>query len=194
MLHTDIGKSSLIEISTGIQRLLESRHHDPFSLLGKHHYSGDVLVRALIPGAAWVRIAENGASLQRMGNTDLFAWHGPANQVPDRYRLIWRDSHGAEHVSYDPYCFPPQLSDFDLHLFGEGKHWHIYRVLGAHRLQVDDIPGVRFAVWAPSAERISVVGDFNNWDGRCHPMRVRGNSGVWELFIPGLGVGKAFKY
>jgi len=194
MLHTDTDKSSLIEISTGIQRLLESRHHDPFSLLGKHHFSGDVLVRALIPGAAWVRIAENGASLQRMGNTDLFAWHGPANQVPDRYRLIWRDSHGAEHVSYDPYCFPPQLSDFDLHLFGEGKHWHIYRVLGAHRLQVDDIPGVRFAVWAPSAERVSVVGDFNNWDGRCHPMRVRGNSGVWELFIPGLGVGQAYKY
>jgi len=194
MLHTDTGKSTLMEISTAIQRLLECRHHDPFSLLGKHNYAGEVLVRALIPGAAWVRIAENGASLQRMGNTDLFAWHGPANQVPDRYRLIWLDSNGAEHVSYDPYCFPPQLSEFDLHLFGEGRHWHIYRILGAHRLQVDDIPGVRFAVWAPSAERISVVGDFNNWDGRCHPMRVRGNSGVWELFIPGLSVGQAFKY
>ncbi len=194
MLHTDTGKSTLMEISTAIQRLLECRHHDPFSLLGKHNYAGEVLVRALIPGAAWVRIAENGASLQRMGNTDLFAWHGPANQVPDRYRLIWLDSNGAEHVSYDPYCFPPQLSEFDLHLFGEGRHWHIYRILGAHRLQVDDIPGVRFAVWAPSAERISVVGDFNHWDGRCHPMRVRGNSGVWELFIPGLSVGQAFKY
>jgi 1,4-alpha-glucan branching enzyme len=129
-----------------------------------------------------------------MGNTDLFAWHGPANQVPDRYRLIWLDSDGAEHVTYDPYCFPPQLSEFDLHLFGEGRHWHIYRILGAHKLQVEGIPGVRFAVWAPSAERISVVGDFNNWDGRCHPMRVRGNSGVWELFIPGLGVGQPFKY
>ena len=91
-----------MEISTAIQRLLECRHHDPFSLLGKHNYAGEVLVRALIPGAAWVRIAENGASLQRMGNTDLFAWHGPANQVPDRYRLIWLDSNGAEHVSYDP--------------------------------------------------------------------------------------------
>ncbi len=194
MLHTDTSKPSLIEISTGIQRLLETRHHDPFSLLGKHDYSGEVLIRALIPGAAWVRIAENGASLQRMGNTDLFAWHGPAGQIPEHYRLIWRDSDGAEHVSYDPYCFPPQLSEFDLHLFGEGRHWHIYRILGAHKLQVEGIPGVRFAVWAPSAERISVVGDFNNWDGRCHPMRVRGNSGVWELFIPGLGVGQPFKY
>ena len=194
MLHTDEHKLQLSEISTGIQRLLETRHHDPFSLLGKHKFSDEVLVRALIPGAAWVRIAENGASLQRMGNTDLFAWHGPVGQLPDRYRLIWRDSHGAEHVTYDPYCFPPQISEYDLHLFGEGKHWHIYRILGAHKHQADGIPGVRFALWAPSADRVSVVGDFNNWDGRCHPMRVLGGSGVWELFIPGLGVGQPYKY
>ena len=194
MLHTDEDKLQLSEISAGIQRLLETRHHDPFSLLGKHKFSDEVLVRALIPGAAWVRIAENGASLQRMGNTDLFAWHGPAGQLPDRYRLIWRDSHGAEHVTYDPYCFPPQISEYDLHLFGEGKHWHIYRILGAHKHQADGIPGVRFALWAPSADRVSVVGDFNNWDGRCHPMRVLGGSGVWELFIPGLGVGQPYKY
>ena len=194
MLHSDTGKSPLTEISADIQRLLESRHHDPFALLGKHKYSNEVLIRAFIPGAAWVRIAENGASLQRMGETDLFAWHGPENQVPDRYRLIWRDSHGAEHVAHDPYCFPPQISEFDLHLFGEGKHWHIYRVLGAHKHQADGIPGVRFAIWAPSAERVSVVGDFNNWDGRCHPMRVLGGSGVWEIFIPGLGIGQPYKY
>jgi 1,4-alpha-glucan branching enzyme len=194
MLHSDTGKSPLTEISADIQRLLESRHHDPFALLGKHKYSNEVLIRAYIPGAAWVRIAENGASLQRMGDTDLFAWHGPENQVPDRYRLIWRDSHGAEHVAHDPYCFPPQISEFDLHLFGEGKHWHIYRVLGAHKHQADGIPGVRFAIWAPSAERVSVVGDFNSWDGRCHPMRVLGGSGVWEIFIPGLGIGQPYKY
>jgi 1,4-alpha-glucan branching enzyme len=194
MLHSETGKSPSTELSAGIQRLLEARHHDPFTLLGNHSYADEVLVRAFVPGAAWVRIAENGASLQRMGNTDLFAWHGPASQVPDRYRLIWRDSDGAEHVAYDPYCFPPQISEFDLHLFGEGRHWHIYRILGAHKHQADDIPGVRFAIWAPAAERVSVVGDFNNWDGRCHPMRVLGSSGVWELFIPGLGIGQAYKY
>jgi len=194
MLHSETGKSPSTELSAGIQRLLEASHHDPFTLLGKHNYADEVLVRAFIPGAAWVRIAENGASLQRMGNTDLFAWHGPASQVPDRYRLIWRDSDGAEHVAYDPYCFPPQISEFDLHLFGEGRHWHIYRVLGAHKHQADDIPGVRFAIWAPSAERVSVVGDFNNWDGRCHQMRVLGGSGVWEIFIPGLGIGQPYKY
>ena len=162
------------DISADIQRLIDARHHDPFTLLGKHNYTDSDLIRAFIPGAAWVRIAENGASMDRMGNTDLFAWHGPANEVPDVYRLIWRDSHGAEHVAYDPYCFPPQITDYDLHLFAEGKHWHIYRVLGAHRAQAESIHGVRFAVWAPAAERVSVVGDFNGWDGRCHPMRVRG--------------------
>jgi 1,4-alpha-glucan branching enzyme len=194
MLHSETGISPSTEISAEIQRLLEARHHDPFTLLGKHRYSSEVLIRAYIPGAAWVRIAENGSSLQRMANTDLFAWHGPASEVPDRYRLIWRDSDGAEHVAYDPYCFPPQIAEFDLHLFGEGKHWHIYRVLGAHKHQSENIPGVRFAVWAPSAERVSVVGDFNNWDGRCHPMRVLGGSGVWEIFIPGLGIGQPYKY
>ena len=194
MLHSDSPNSASAEISDDIQRLLEARHHDPFTLLGKHSYADQDLVRAFIPGAAWVRIAENGAALKRIGDTDLFAWHGPAGQVPDRYRLIWRDSHGAEHVTYDPYCFPAQLSDFDLHLFGEGKHWHAYRMLGAHKHLVDDINGVRFAIWAPAAERVSVVGDFNNWDGRCHPMRIRGGGGVWEIFIPGLGVGQSYKY
>jgi 1,4-alpha-glucan branching enzyme len=194
MLQDHPDNPSAVAISADIQRLIDARHHEPLSLLGKHNFTNSDLVRAFIPGAAWVRIAENGASLQRMGNTDLFAWHGPANQVPDRYRLIWRDSHGAEHVAYDPYCFPPQISDFDLHLFAEGKHWNIYRVLGAHRIQVDGVHGVRFAVWAPSAERVSVVGDFNNWDGRCHAMQVRGRSGVWELFMPGLGIGQPYKY
>ena len=190
----DYPDNSSAVISADIQRLIDARHHDPFALLGKHNYNDSDLVRAFIPGAAWVRIAENGASMDRMGNTDLFAWHGPANQVPDRYRLIWKDSHGAEHVAYDPYCFPPQITDFDLHLFAEGKHWHIYQILGAHRARIDDIQGVRFAVWAPAADRVSVVGDFNNWDGRCHAMQVRGHSGVWELFIPGLGVGQPYKY
>ncbi|MGB5178271.1 MAG: 1,4-alpha-glucan branching protein GlgB [Gammaproteobacteria bacterium] len=189
--HSDISSAA---ISADIQRLLDARHHDPFSLLGKHNFTNSDLIRAFIPGAEWVRIAENGATMQRMGDTDLFAWHGPVNEVPDRYRLIWRDSHGAEHVAYDPYCFPPQITDFDLHLFGEGKHWHIYRILGAHRARIDDVQGVRFAVWAPSAERVSVVGDFNNWDGRCHAMQIHGNSGVWELFLPGLSVGQPYKY
>jgi len=194
MLQDNPDNPAATAISADIQRLIDARHHEPFALLGKHNYTNSDLVRAFIPGAAWVRIAENGASMQRMANTDLFAWHGPANQVPDRYRLIWKDRHGAEHVAYDPYCFPPQISEFDLHLFAEGSHWNIYRILGAHKTQVDGVRGVRFAVWAPSAERVSVVGDFNSWDGRCHSMQVRGSSGVWEIFMPGLGVGQPYKY
>ena len=194
MQHTDSKDSPPAPLSAELQQLVEARHHDPFNLLGRHTYADQELVRVFIPGAAWVRIVETAATLERVGNTDLFEWHGPAGTVPERYRLIWRDRYGAEHVAYDPYCFPPQLTDFDLHLFGEGKHWHIYRILGAHRKQIDAVHGVLFAIWAPSAERISVVGDFNNWDGRSHPMRVRGGSGVWELFIPGLGSGQPYKY
>jgi 1,4-alpha-glucan branching enzyme len=194
MQHTDPEANTPFKPDPELQRLLEARHHDPFTLLGRHRQADREMVRVHLPGAAWVRIVETGHSLDRIGSTDLFEWHGQAGSLPERYRLIWRDRYGAEHVAYDPYCFPAQLSDFDLHLFSEGKHWHVYRVLGAHRKKVDGITGVLFAVWAPSADRVSVVGDFNNWDGRIHPMRVRGGTGVWELFIPGLGCGQHYKY
>jgi 1,4-alpha-glucan branching enzyme len=194
MLDSDSDKNPPPGLSAELQRLLQARHHDPFTLLGRHTLGDKEMVRVFLPQVEWVRIVETGCSLQRVSDTDLFEWHGPAGSIPERYRLIWRDSHGAEHVAYDPYCFAHQLSDFDLHLFGEGRHWHVYRILGAHRRQVDGVYGVLFAVWAPSAERVSVVGDFNNWDGRMHPMRVRGGSGVWELFIPGLGSGQPYKY
>jgi 1,4-alpha-glucan branching enzyme len=181
-------------VPAGIQRLLDARHPDPFSVLGRHVSKNRETIRVIMPRAAWVRIAETGVSLDRIANTDLFEWQGQAGSLPQRYQLIWEDGYGIEHVAYDPYCFPPQISDFDIHLFGEGKHWHIYRILGAHRRQSDNIDGVLFAVWAPSAERVSVVGDFNGWDGRTHPMRARGSSGIWELFIPGLDSGQPYKY
>jgi 1,4-alpha-glucan branching enzyme len=177
-----------------IERLLEARHPEPFSLLGRHVKKDRMTIRALVPGARGVRLLETGVSLQRVADTDLFEWHGPSGGVPERYRLVWRDEQGLEHVAYDPYCFPPQVADFDMHLFGEGKHWHIYRILGAHRRTIDGIHGVLFAVWAPAAERVSVVGDFNGWNGRAHPMRLRHSSGIWELFIPGLDSGQPYNY
>ena len=103
--------------------------------------------------------------------------------------MVWRDQGQREHIARDPYTFGPQLGDLDLHLFGEGRHRHAYRFLGAHEHEVEGVGGVLFAVWAPNAERVSVVGDFNRWDGRQHPMRLRGGSGVWELFIPDLEAG-----
>ncbi|MCB1862485.1 MAG: 1,4-alpha-glucan branching enzyme, partial [Gammaproteobacteria bacterium] len=176
------------------QRIIEARHHDPFAVLGRHGSNGKVSVRVFNPMAANIVIAEGPWELQRIDDNGLFEWQGKGDTLPERYSLIWRDYDNREHVSRDPYCFTPQLSDFDLHLFSEGKHWHAYRFLGAHVGEADGVAGVLFAVWAPNAERVSVVGDFNRWDGRSHPMRVRGASGVWELFIPDLGPGTLYKF
>ena len=178
-----------------IDRIFQARHHDPFAVLGKHAgKGGEGLIRAFIPNASEVFIVEGNRVLERVPGTDLFEWRGDTDSVPDRYRLLWRDHGHREHVGHDPYSFPPQIPDFDLHLFREGRHRHAYRFLGAHVHETDGVAGVLFAVWAPNAERVSVVGDFNQWDGRRYPMRVRGDSGVWELFIPELGPGLLYKY
>jgi 1,4-alpha-glucan branching enzyme len=169
-----------------LRRVIEARHHDPFAVLGRHRQGDQIVVRAYIPDAGQVMIAEGQHRMPRIGDTDLFEWRGRPGDIPQHYRLIWRDAEHREQIAHDPYCFPPQVSDYDLHLFAEGKHWHAYRFLGGRCHQVEGVAGALFAVWAPSAERVSVVGDFNRWDGRRHPMRVRGNSGVWELFIPDL--------
>jgi 1,4-alpha-glucan branching enzyme len=177
-----------------IQKILSARHHDPFAFLGRHVRGDEEIVRAHIPGAGRVSLAAPDLPLARLYGTDLFEWRGKKGTLPERYRLVWTGNDGAAHTAYDPYCFPPQLSDFDLYLFGEGKHQHAYRFLGAHAHVADDIQGTLFAVWAPNAERVSVVGDFNAWDGRRHPMRGRGGSGLWELFIPGITTGALYKF
>ena len=181
-------------LQTEFNRIVQARHHDPFSVLGRHAANGRELIRAYLPGADEVSIAEGNIRLQRVAGTDLFEWYGDAGSIPGHYRLIWQDTGHCEHIAHDPYSFPPQLPDFDLHLFGEGRHRHAYRFLGAHTHEIDGIAGILFAVWAPNAERISVVGEFNHWDGRRHPMRVRGGSGVWELFIPDLEPDCLYKY
>ncbi|QIK38619.1 1,4-alpha-glucan branching protein GlgB [Caldichromatium japonicum] len=177
-----------------LKRIIEARHHDPFEVLGRHEEDGRVIVRVFLPLAEQVRLVEADAWMQRIEGTDFFVWEGDAVALPKRYQIEWVDAAGERQLQYDPYCFPPLLGDLDLHLFGEGRHWHIYRVLGSHLAEVEGVRGVRFAVWAPNAERVSVVGDFNAWDGRTNPMRVRGSSGVWELFIPGLEPGGYYKY
>ncbi len=179
-----------------LQLIAEARHADPFSVLGRHPDGDDVVVRVILPQAETVTIADagqDGQEMTRLNGSDLFEWRGPADTLTERYRLIWRDNDHREHIGHDPYCFPIQLPDFDMHLFGEGKHWHAYRMLGARVHETDGIAGVLFAVWAPNAARVSVVGDFNQWDGRVHPMRVHGN-GVWELFIPDLAPGALYKF
>ena len=177
-----------------LRRISEARHHDPFAVLGRHGEGAETRVLAWLPEAAEARLVEAEAPMQPLKQPGFFLWQGPAEALPAHYRLAWRDAEGREHQAHDPYCFAPQLGDFDLHLFGEGRHWHAYRFLGAHPHEVDGIRGLRFAVWAPNAERVSVIGDFNRWDGRRHPMRARGGSGVWELFIPDLPPGTLYKY
>ncbi len=182
------------ELENARQRISEARHHDPFCVLGRHGDGERCVVRAYLPGASEVRIAEGGHLLERVGDSDHFEWRGDGAALPDHYSLIWRDGQRHEHIARDPYTFLPQLGDLDLHLFAEGTHRHAFNVLGAHEHEVDGVAGVLFAVWAPNAERVSVVGEFNRWDGRAHPMRVRGGAGVWELFVPDLGAGALYKY
>jgi 1,4-alpha-glucan branching enzyme len=181
-------------VPESLQRIIEARHHDPFEVLGRHLDGDAAVVRVFLPDAETASLVEAAEPFARIEGTDFFVWEGSASKVPARYRIDWVDSAGRHHVHHDPYCFPPQLPDFDLHLFGEGRHWHAYRFMGSHLAEVEGVAGVQFAVWAPSAERVSVVGDFNSWDGRAHPMRVRGGTGVWELFIPGIGQGGFYKY
>ncbi|NCA69457.1 MAG: 1,4-alpha-glucan branching protein GlgB [Sphingobacteriia bacterium] len=191
MAHATSESSKLPE---SWQRIIEARHHDPCEVLGRHPRGDQTRVHVFLPEAESVLLVEADAAMTRVEGTDFFVWEGTASKVPERYRIDWVDKAGLRHVHHDPYCFPVQLGEFDLHLFGEGRHWHAYRFLGAHPREVDGVAGIQFAVWAPGAERVSVVGDFNHWDGRVHPMRVRGGSGVWELFIPGLGPKGFYKY
>ncbi len=198
-----------------LAQLLAGRHHDPFSVLGRHPSGGGgVVVRAWLPGALRVRLHQQGSTAAagdaaapadtpamageyefiRLGGTDLFSLHAPANAVPLRYRLAWQDGAGAWHTHWDPYGFPPVLDEAELARFNAGEHTQAWRLLGAREVSVDGVDGWLFATWAPEAARVSVVGDFNRWDGRRHPMRVRGASGVWELFIPGLPPGVLYKF
>ena len=181
-------------MTADLQRIAEARHHDPHSVLGRHVHGGDAVVRVFLPHTDSVAILETTEPLQRIDDTDIFEWRGKADSLPDHYTLESTDSHGRKVAYADPYNFAPLISDFDLHLFGEGRHLHVYNILGAHPVTIDGIDGVQFATWAPNAERVSVIADFNQWDGRIHAMRSRGQSGIWEIFIPEATVDKLYKF
>lgn len=177
-----------------LQRIVEARHHDPFTVLGRHAVGNKWLVRAFLPGARDARILPSNTALARIPGTDLFECMCSETEAPRHYQIAWTTSQGDTVVQHDAYSFPPQIPNYDLHLFGQGKHHHAYRFLGAHPKIVDGVAGVVFATWAPNAERVSVVGDFNQWDGRIHSMRSRGGCGVWEIFIPDLPAGTLYKF
>lgn len=183
-----------------IAALLGARHSDPFAVLGLHSDADNLLwLSAFLPGATEVVAvdAQSGepiATLESLDPAGFFQAPVPTRKerFSYRWRITWAD--GNQSDQYDPYVFPPLLGETDAWLLAEGTHLRPYEVLGAHLAEIDGVAGVSFAVWAPNADRVSVVGDFNMWDGRRNPMRLRRECGVWELFVPGLARGALYKY
>ncbi len=180
-----------------LDAIAEARHHDPFAVLGPHVLDGRLVIRAIIPTAervAVVRPSHGAIEAQKRHAAGIFeaALPGVGEIVDYRLRVRYRGGHEVEID--DPYRYGRIIGDYDLYLFGEGNHTHIYQHLGAHPARVGAAGGVHFGVWAPNAERASVVGDFNNWDGRMHPMRSLGSSGIWEIFIPAAREGQRYKF
>ena len=181
----------MTELAAAAREIIAGRHADPFSYLGPHTENDETVLRVFLPDAKRVvAIGDNGErELDRIDPAGLFA--GPLDGLK-HYRL--RARFGDNEVELeDPYRFPPVLTDYDLYLLGEGNHLRLYDKLGAHPMVLDGVAGVAFVVWAPNAHRVSVVGDFNFWDGRRHAMRVRGN-GYWEIFAPGSRADDKYKY
>ncbi len=177
-----------------IDAIVGGRASDPFGVLGPHDVGKSRVVRVFLPGASSVAaISVSGevlSQLQKIRDEGLFAGKLPRKQ-PYRLRIHWP---GAIEEVDDVYSFAPVLGELDLHLIGEGTHRALADALGAHVMTVEGVQGTHFAVWAPNARRVSVVGDFNAWDGRRHPMRARHDSGVWEIFLPRVGAGQRYKY
>jgi len=186
---------NLLPSDADVDALVRAEHGDPFAILGPHADGDGLVIRAYLPNALGVEVLDrsgaNALGSMEQGQVPGFFVTRLLHPQPYLLRIRWA---GGEQVTEDPYSFSPQLGEIDMHLFSEGNHREIGRVFGAQVAEVDGVSGVRFAVWAPNARRVSVVGDFNGWDGRRHPMRLRFPSGVWELFIPRLQSGDAYKY
>ncbi|MER7351380.1 1,4-alpha-glucan branching enzyme, partial [Streptomyces aurantiacus] len=175
-------------------RLLAGTHHDPHSVLGAHLTAEGTVFRALRPYARSVAVVAGELRAELLDDGDgFFSAVVPLRAVPDDYRL---------HITYaeaeleipDAYGFLPAVGELDLHLIGEGRHERLWDALGARPMTHQGVPGTRFTVWAPNAQGVRVVGDFNYWDGSGFPMRSLGGTGVWELFVPGLGAGELYKF
>jgi 1,4-alpha-glucan branching enzyme len=188
-----------------VAAIVGAYHSTPFDILGMHPHAVDgkpaIVIRTFQPQALAVSVVRGDQlyPMHRVHHDGFFEAiiHDKSDFFLYRLAITLPGSDGGRQQTYeieDPYCYPPVLTDFDLHLLGEGTHFRLYEKLGARVIEHAGIKGVCFAVWAPNAERVSVVGAFNQWDGRRHPMRPRGGSGLWEIFIPGLQQGDLYKF
>jgi len=187
--------------TTGLDLIIQGDHPDPFAFLGmqvSEDAASNIVVRAFVPEAEQLWVVEAGkpdTSLPMHNVHDGFfevVMHNRHDRFP--YRLRAANARGDTWEFHDPYSFPPLLSDYDLHLLKEGTHYRNYEKLGSHVRVIDGVRGVHFAVWAPNAKRVSLIGDFNHWNGLRHPMRFHPGAGIWEIFIPGLGEETLYKF
>ncbi|TVS14368.1 MAG: 1,4-alpha-glucan branching enzyme, partial [Planctomycetaceae bacterium] len=184
--------------------IVEGTHGNPSEILGPHEVNDEgrtwLAIRAFLPDTqqAWVLDQAHGTPrpMRRLHPAGFYEAICPcqSSETPKPYRLQVADTSGNMTTMDDPYAFPTFFTDYDLYLLGQGRHYRSFEKLGAHRRVVDGVAGINFAVWAPNASRVSVVGDFNQWDGRRHALRKHFSSGLWEIFLPGLSDGHLYKY
>jgi len=180
-----------------LDALAGARHSDPFAVLGPHIDADNVVIRAIQPAADRVDVVRSGhadTAMTRVHADGVWEAGFPNSAVVFEYRLRVTYPGGQSVLVDDPYRYGRIISEYDVYLFSQGKHTRIYDKLGAHLMRIGDADGVHFGVWAPNADRVSVVGDFNGWDGRVHPMRRIGPTGIWEIFVPGIDEGQRYKF
>jgi len=185
-------------LTAAAHKILQARHHDPFTYLGLHTslHNGQqqTVIRVILPNAISAALADPQQVFRRLDETPIFELAFDGEVSSQHYIIHWTDNNGDTFQHYDAYDFPAQIAEVDLSLFVKGEQYSAGDILGAHLITIDNIKGVLFATWAPNAERVSVVGHFNDWDNRCHPMRARGASGIWEIFIPNLKAGDQYQF
>jgi 1,4-alpha-glucan branching enzyme len=190
-----------VAASLDVDLIVRGEHGQPFEVLGPHVLRSrtpepSLAIRAYVPKARSMAVVRGRVSIpmERVHAAGFFEAVFPATPAPFSYRLAATYGDGRTIRFADPYALPPVLGDTDLHAFQKGTHYEMHRVFGAQVTKHADHAGVSFAVWAPNAKRVSVIGSFNGWNETVHPMRLRGASGVWELFVPGVEHGELYKY